>query len=163
MADDDRYETLFNEAIRHLQAQDDEFNQLCARASYLLVAITIATSFLGASALSRNDLSAVDWCAIAAFAVSLVLSTWLLASPVRQFALGFDPKVAYERYFLEAKPMVTRDEFFVEVVYESDQAYKHNEKKLRIRRLALALSAAAMAAEIILWLVDLGVTKAVIK
>jgi hypothetical protein len=161
--DDDRYQTLFNEAIRHLQTQDDDFNQLCARASYLLIAVTIATSFLGATALGQNRPSGDDWGAIVAFAVSLGLCTWLVASPVRHWALGFDPKLAYERYLLGLKPPLNRDELFIEIVYQSQQAYADNEKKLRSRRWALVLAAAAMAVEVILWLVDLGVTKAVTK
>jgi hypothetical protein len=163
VADDDRYETLFNEAIRHLQTQDDEFNLLCARASYLLAASTIATSFLGASALSQNHLSALTWGAIAAFAISLALCTWLVASPVRRWGVGFDPKLAYERYLLEVRPMLTRNELFVEIVYQSEQTYAGNEKRLQSRRLALLLGAMAMAVEIILWLIDLGMTKAVTK
>jgi hypothetical protein len=160
--DDDRYQTLFNEAIRHLQTQDDDFNQLCARASYLLVAVTIATSFLGANALQQSHLSGGDWGAIAAFAVSLVLCIWLISSPVRTWALGFNPQLTYESYLL-LQPPLKRDELFVEMVYQCQQAYEHNDMKLRSRRLALALAAAAMAVEIIIWLVDLGVTKVVAK
>jgi hypothetical protein len=159
--DEDQYQTLYTEAIRHLATQDDDFDQLCSRASYLLAAVTLSTSFLGASVLRTKQMSGTDWAAIATFLVALALCTWVIAGPVRKWNIGFDPKLAYERYLLELNPPLTINEFYIEVLYQGDNAYAENKQKLDIRRAALVLAAAAMGAEITLWLIDLGMTKVV--
>jgi hypothetical protein len=163
VSDDDWYQTLYAEAIRQLGTQENDFSQLCSRASYLLAAVTLSTSFLGGSLVRTKQLAGADWGAIAAFLVALGLCAWMVASPLRGWNMGFDPKLAYERYLLELDPPLTRDEFYVEMLYQTDQAYAENKQKLGIRRTALLLAAAALAVEITLWLVDLGLTKVVTK
>ena len=156
---DDRYQTLFAEAMRQLQTQESDFTQLCSRASYLLAALTLSTSFLGGSVLQKTQLSGIGWGAVAAFLVALTLCAWMVASPVRGWILGFDPRLTYEQYILKLQPPLTSDEFYVEMLYQSEQAYLENERKLGNRRAALALAAAALAAEIVLWLVNLDLMK----
>ncbi|WP_040700550.1 hypothetical protein [Nocardia vinacea] len=151
MPDDERVKILFTESLRLLEAQQKDFDQIRVRASYLLTAITISTTFLGGSLIRVGKLSALDWAALVAFIIGLLLCAWLVAGPARDWYVGFDPVLAYENYYAKLDPPLTRDEFCIEMLYATEKGMDVNEGKLRIRRWALGIAALALGFEILFW------------
>jgi hypothetical protein len=79
------YRLAYDEVVRALSQQAAVLEGLRARAGVLLSAASVATSFLGGTALQRGGLSPFAWAAVLAFvahAASLLVVVWPRDEPV---------------------------------------------------------------------------------
>ncbi len=155
---DIRYEILYDEVIRQLDTQQRDLDQLRSRASYLLSAIAVATTFLGANVVRKQKLETLDWIALACFVAAVLMAGWLVVVPTRKWSTGFDPRFAYAQWLFTRHPPLSVDEMRVELVHVLKDAIDSNTRKMTLLRALLGLAGLAVTAEIVLWIVALSNT-----
>lgn len=153
---DERYRVLYNEAERRLGAQATELDGIRNRASAIISAAAIATSFFGAN-LVRESGAAFSWLAIgaiSAFVGCFLSSLWLLMWRVTGFNVGFSPGDVM-RDWIDIDVPVTVDQFHRELAVHLETAANENSRRLRSRRVWLQVSAIGLMLEVVLWVADL--------
>lgn len=154
------YQVVYAEAIRALDLQRAAFDALRARVGFLLSAATIATSFLGGLALQdRSDPG--SWVAIVLFAAFGGVALRLLW-PRAEGADGFTatPSIVIGEYLEptgESEP-AELDELYRDLALFAEEAHNRNRDAhllplTKFFRIAIVL----LTAEIVAWVVDLGV------
>jgi hypothetical protein len=159
---DARYEILYDEVMRQLDTQQKDLDQLRSRAAYLLSAIAVATTFLGANVVRKQRLETLDWIALACFVAGVLLAGWLVVVPTRKWSTGFDPRFVYANWLRARHPPMSADEMRVELVHVLKDGVDRNARKMTWLRTLLGLAGLAVTAEIVLWIVSLTNT-AVVK
>lgn len=154
MGENGRYQLLFDEAMRQLEGQQRELDQVRARASSLVAATALATTFLGANLVRKGQFTLTAWIATGFFALAVGIAAWTAASAVRGWCFGFDARLTYERWLVR-QPELSLAEMQLELVYRLSEAIPRNDRHLRYRQLSLILAGAALVCEIVSWLVDL--------
>lgn len=153
---DPRYEILYTEAIRQLDTQQTDLDQLRSRASYLLSALGVATTFLGANLVREQHLKTLDWISLGCFVAAVILAGSLVVGSIHKWVVGFDPRFTYEQWLLTHQPPLTEDEMRVELVHRLKAGIDSNAEKLARLRLLLGLAGLAATAEIVLWIISLA-------
>jgi hypothetical protein len=151
---DDRYTLLLTESLRQLDAQLRDLDQLRARASWLISAAAVSTSFLGAGLVRVQAIEGLGWLAILLFAATLVLALWSIAGPVSQTPVGFSPAVVEEAWIRERGLSV--DEVRLNLALQIAREVDDFELRLDMRRRALSIGAVTLGLEIGVWLVHLS-------
>src|SRR3954452_12508833 len=95
---DDRYTLLFTEAVRQLDAQGRDLDQLRSRASWLISATAVSTSFLGGGLVRLQAIGTAGWVAIIFFAATFGLALWAMIGPVAHAPAGFSPAVVEQEW-----------------------------------------------------------------
>jgi hypothetical protein len=151
---DARYELLLTEAVRQLDAQLRDLDQLRTRASWLISACAVSTSFLGAGVVRVGSLDGLAGLAIVMFCAALGIALWAMAGPVSRVPAGFSPD-AIEREWIEVRGL-DEDQIRLNLALQIEQAVKQNEDKLDTRRRGLTISAVMLGLEIVVWLLELA-------
>jgi hypothetical protein len=84
------YALAYREARRGLQEQERSVDELRARASVLIAAAAVTTSFFGGQVLIGHGLSAASWIAIGCF-VALGFSVLVVIWPRRDWEFSLSP------------------------------------------------------------------------
>jgi hypothetical protein len=152
------YEVVYTEAIRALDLQRAAFDALRARVGFLLSAATIATSFLGGLALQDSG-SIGSWVGVILFvafgAVALRL-LWPRAEGADGFT--FTPSIVIGEYLERADTEpVSLIDLYRDLALFCEEAHNRNRDAHLVPltnffRLAIVL----LTAEIVAWVVDLG-------
>ena len=146
-------ELLYETASRSLQQQERQVAELRARTGTLLAAAALSASFLGATAVDRDGLSALVALAIVALAASVGLCLYVLVPHRMVFAL--DVRELHEALF----PDVDDDRLIhARLAYELHDIRADNQPMVdqlfaRFRGAALIL-----AAEVLLWITALALS-----
>jgi hypothetical protein len=148
------YEIAYAEALRALAFQRAAFDALRTRVGFLLSAATIATSFLGGSAL-KTEADTGSWVAIglfAAFGITSLLILW----PRAEGAEGFTaiPSLIIEDYIEgdpHSLPVIYRELALHAENQHDINKENHLEPLTNYFRVAIVL----LTAEITAWVVDL--------
>lgn len=154
------YEVVYTEAIRALDLQRVAFDALRARVGFLLSAATIATSFLGGLALQDSG-SVGNWVPVLLFVAFGAVSLRLLW-PRAEGADGFTatPSIIIGEYLEregDAEPASLK-ELYRDLALFAEEAHNRNRDAhlaplTNFFRIAIVL----LTAEIVAWVVDLGV------
>ena len=147
---DDRYSLLLTEALRQLDAQSRDLDQLRARASWLVSATAVSTSFLGGRV---KQIEGFGWVAIGLFAATIALALWAIVGTVRRAPTGFSPSLV-EREWIRERGLAL-DEVRLNLALQIERAAGANESSLGLRRGALIAASITMALEIGAWLLQL--------
>ncbi|MGW2563869.1 hypothetical protein ACWCXB_32535 [Streptomyces sp. NPDC001514] len=152
---DARYKLLYEEAIRQLTAQERELEQLRTRASGLVAASSVATSFFGAGLLRKTSIGVSGWLAIALFVVVVLISGWVVAGTIRKWYVGFSPVVIHHGWMTDRQPPLSEEALHLNLaatIYRSSQI---NDSHLTKRRNAVAAAGCCLTLEILLWILNL--------
>jgi hypothetical protein len=150
---DGRYEILLAEAQRRLEVQQRDLEQLRARASWVISAAAVSTSFLGAGLIRVQAIEPLGGVAIVLFAVTIGLALWALAGPVTAMPDGFSPRLV-EAEWIRARGL-SEDELRLNLALHLERAVDAHAQKLVGRRQALALAAITLGLEIGAWILQL--------
>jgi hypothetical protein len=91
-------QTAYELAVRALAQQEQSLTEIRARTGTLLAASSLIASFLGAQAIGRNGLNVWIVLALAAFAVSVVMSIYVL-QPKAGLTFALDAPGTYEALY----------------------------------------------------------------
>lgn len=150
---DPRYELLYVEAQRQLEAQHRELHELRARASWLVSATAVSTSFLGGGLIREGAPGDLGWVAIVLFATTIALALWALAGSVTEMPDGFSPKTVGEEWI--RRRGLGEDALRLNLALYLERAVEAHDGQLALRRKALTLGAITLALEIAVWMIDL--------
>jgi hypothetical protein len=150
----------YDEARKAVETQASLLDNLRSRASTILAAASLVTSFLGGQALAKPSISGgvvfqpvigpLGWLAILAF-VGVLLSTLAVLWPR---GMGFDMEA---QTILDATrgTTVSEQDGKAQLALYWDEAYRQNAGKLDRLLWLFAASCVLLAAETVLWLLDL--------
>jgi hypothetical protein len=142
----------FQEALRGVTQQQAVLNDIRARASTVLGAASISTSFLGGLALdNKQGPQGWSWLPVIAFAAVGLLTIYVLL-PKAGWTFRFSAK-ALIRDYVEAEPPAELAEMQRDLALHLENHYERNE--LRLNRLfwLLRIASALLVGEVVLWLV----------
>jgi hypothetical protein len=148
------YEIAYAEALRALAYQRSAFDALRTRVGFLLSAATIATSFLGGSALKAKA-DTGSWIAIGLFA-AFGFASMLILWPRAEGAEGFTaiPSLIIEDY-IEGDPQ-TLAVIYRELSLHAEQQHDINkEDHLKPLTNYFRVAIVLLTAEITAWVIDL--------
>jgi hypothetical protein len=147
------YKLAYEEAVRALTEQQTTLQSLRTNAGILLSAAAIATSFLGGTALRAGEFTKLSWIAVAFFA-ALAAAIFGILWPRTDWEFVAAPRRLISTYTETEAPLplprVHRD-----LALHMENSYDANGWRLgwmvRLLRTAIVL----LAAETVLWIVDL--------
>lgn len=143
---------MLAEAIRAIDGQQDNLDNLRSRVGILLSAATIATSFLGGIALEGRSLQAFGYVAVGLFIVHIALGLSILWPRGWKFQTRsqFMVKQWIDTDALDEDRMRRR------LVYWADLNYTANAIRLDRMWRGYALAIGALGLEIVAWIMELG-------
>jgi hypothetical protein len=142
----------YDEALRALDKQERLLEELRARTGMLLAASSLAVSFLGPSALLHPSSKGLALLALAAFALTLGASLFVLI-PKRSLTFASAGTGIYEGFYAIREDMA---EVHRRLAYELHAYWKANEEEIASLGRAFTFAAAALVAEIFSMSVLLG-------
>ena len=132
-------------ALRGLSQQEASLAELRARTGTLLTAASLLATFLGALALDREGLGPLSILALTAYAISGLISVWILL-PKPGFVFRLSGPELYEReYGLELREIHRRLAYWIEG-YAVD-----NQRLMGHLQVGFRFAAAGLLLEAILW------------
>jgi hypothetical protein len=151
---DPRGALVYAEATRVLDGQLASLANIQDRAGILLSAASISTSFLAALALRESDrLSTLNWFAVAAFLVVVVVCVALLA-PIGRWTFRFNVKALVQNC-LEANPPPSLAKMHHDLSIQMDRWNVANGKKLYMMLKSFQVAGLALGVEVAFWIADL--------
>jgi hypothetical protein len=160
------YELVYAASERALAQQQTVLDGLRTRASILISAAAIATSFLGAQALrppAPNPRTGIapeptvhvfGWVAIAFFGL-VGLFTILILFPRGDWRFRLSPR-AVIRDYVESKPPSEITEMHRDLALHMEDDYAKNDEHLRTLFNFLRLACLFLVLEVVMWIIDLG-------
>ncbi len=164
---------VYEESVRTLSQQREVLDGLRSRAGTLLGAASIATAFLSAQALLRHqvvdvvrgqavthpELDSLAWTAIVLFCVVVLISLAVLIPWGWTFA--HHPHALIGVHLESENPPKdwrpsTLSEIYRNIAYWNGVHYNENGRKLEVMLGLFAFACAALAAEIVIWLILLA-------
>jgi hypothetical protein len=148
------YKLAFEEGGRALDAQERAVNELRSRASVLIAAAAVTTSFFGTRAVTGGELTSAGWCAVVAFA--LVAATVLAVLwPWRDWEFNANPADLIATY-VETESPATLAEIHRDMALHRSASYVCNARLLGKLYWAFRVGLVLVAAEVAAWVVALS-------
>ena len=149
---DARFAIVLSEAVRALEGQQSNLDNLHSRVGILLSAATIATSFLGGIVFARPTVGWPGIVAVVLFAIHVVLCLWILKP--RRWKFQTSAKVLIDSW-------ITKDKVGVNQLQRAlarrlDGYHDRNEEKLVRLWDLYGWAMLVLAAEVGMWLGELG-------
>jgi hypothetical protein len=156
--DDPRGALVYNEAIRTLESQSRQLDEIRNRAGILLAASSIATSFLAGIAVPKGGkLSILSALAGLAFLVAAGLCVWLLR-PRGEWRFRMEGAKAI-RVALDARPQPTLPKMHRDFSKQMDCWAAKNETQLLEMLDQFGWASTALGVEVVLWVADVVVRR----
>lgn len=151
---DSRVKLAYEESVRGLDMQNETLNELHSRTGIVIAAATVASAFLGAAALQRHVPGYwLNVLGLLVFAATTLLCLGVLW-PSEEWEFSFDAGDLDDRYYAkQADPT----EMLREMLLSNAKSRTVNNEKLRDRFKLFRLACGALACDILLWLVAVGV------
>jgi hypothetical protein len=148
------YQLAYEEGGRALDAQERAVNELRSRASVLIAAAAITTSFFGSRAVTGSQLTTASWCAVSAF---VVVATAVLAVlwPWRAWEFSANASDLIATY-VETPSPATLPEIHRDMALHRSASYACNARQLRRLHSIFAAGLIGLAAELAAWGVALS-------
>jgi hypothetical protein len=154
--EDGRYRLAFDEAVRRVQAQESQLDELRARAGIMLGVAAAITSLLGALVLSRSHHSGVAAVvALVLFGLSVV-AFGLVVWPRENWKFQMSAKTIIEGW-IEGEHPAEGNEFHKGLAIQMDANADDNDRKIGPLWRYFEAGAGLLAVETIVWLVALAV------
>jgi hypothetical protein len=159
---EDAERIVYEESVRALAQQRKLLDGLRTRSGTLLAAASVATAFLSAQALrgqDRAELDALAWSAIVLFCAVVILSVAVLVPWRWTFAHHPHALIGVHLESLDPPPgwqPSSLHEIYRDLSYWNGVHYDENGRKLRVMFGLFSLACAALAAEIVIWLILLA-------
>lgn len=144
---------LHADAVSSLDDQRHRLAELRARAATLLTAAALTAGFLAADAFGKASSTLFAWLGTAGF-VAVAVSATLVLWPWSHWRLHRHPWNLLRDYDRDPLPTVLRD-----LTYHLGQDINHNEDRLQLLTRFLAAGCIALACEVTLFLIDLGIRR----
>jgi hypothetical protein len=147
------YEIAFKEGGRALDGQERTVNELRSRASVLVAAAAVTTSFFGGRVLTGQDPPVFAWVAIAAF-VAVGVTVLAVLWPRHDWEFSADAVDVIEDYAepsLVPTPLVHRD-----LAIHRSNSYAKNAKQLGTLYFAFRGGLVCLVIEVVAWVVALA-------
>lgn len=151
-APDPRLAIVLAEAIRAIDGQRENLDNLHSRVGILLSAATIATSFLGGFALDRPSVGWPGIVAVGLFVLHVVLCLWILRP--RQWKFQTSARVLIDSWI--AKDEVDANQLQRALARRLDAYHDSNELKLVGLWNLYGWAILVLGAEVAMWLGELG-------
>jgi hypothetical protein len=153
---DSVFEVPYAESVRMLTQQASALDNLRSRASTILAAAALVTTFLGGQALAKASapLSPWGWAAIAALFGVLGCTLWVLY-PWNGWIYGQSATQMIRR-FDSTEPPPDLERLHRATAMSLEQNFRDNEIKLERLSWAFRLACILTVAETALWIVNLG-------
>lgn len=151
---DPRYELVWNESLRSITQQQALLESLRGRTGTLLSAAAIATSFLGGVAFDDQKVTSEGKIAVLLFALVGVLCVWVLRPRPNWHFRNAATSLIDE--YVEGDSPCSLDELHKELALHNEKNYTTNQKKLHRMMVQYQVATAALIAEIVAWLIELG-------
>jgi hypothetical protein len=151
---DPRVKLAYEESVRGLDMQNETLNELHSRTGIVIAAATVASAFLGAAALQRHPpeywLNVLGLIAFAATTFLCLSVLW----PSEDWEFSFDARELDDDYYaVDADPT----EMCRAMSLSNAKSLEVNNEKLEQRFKMFRFACVALAADILLWLVAVGV------
>jgi len=136
----------YESALRSMEDQAGELNQLRAQTGTLLAAGSITASFLGAQTLGKaGELGTFGSVALVAFVVSTLAAIYVLL-PKANLVFSLNVPILYENLFGEDEPDVHRT-----LAYWLEDYWQTNRSKMDVMVIWFFVAAGALTAEVVCW------------
>ena len=140
-------ELSYDAAIRSLDLQERNVEQLRARTGTLLAASSLTASFLGAQAIQRDGIGTLSALALIALACSIMLCIYVLL-PKRNFIFDIEPSRMYES-LLDVAP--EESELRRRLVYWLDSFWQANQDMINVLGRYYVAAAVALLLQLAFW------------
>ncbi len=151
---DPRLAIAYDESVRAWALQSSVLDELRNRAGILLSAASVASAFLGATALEgeHDHFSALSIVALALFGLVVALCVYVLW-PSKGWTFVHNGKALVETYVDKNQSI---DAMRKQMTLDNTQYRVDNKAKIDCRFLGFRLACIGLGADIILWLIELG-------
>jgi hypothetical protein len=140
------------EATRAIEGQAVNLDNLRSRVGILLSAATIATSFLGGTALSDGKVDVLGQAAIALFVIHVFVGLWILVP--RHWTFQMNGSTMMESWI--ATDDVSEDRLRQRLIHWLSEHYERNERLLEPLWRLYAWAIGLLGLEIAAWLAELA-------
>ena len=147
-------EIVYEQAVRAVEQQAQQLDELRTRAAVALAASGIITGFLGRAAVERG-LGPFGWLAILAFVVSALACLWVMMPLWDAWAFAIDAK-KLSPYFLNKQEPEEPDALFEYLATKIQDDVESNTRQLAPLYKWFACACIALAVQVVLWLLALG-------
>ena len=152
---DERLVLVLDAGLRNLSQQTAAIDELRGRISGVLAAVSLSTAFLGDRALDQTK-GYPAWAIVGLTAFCVVVIACLVVLwPVKWLAASLNARTLLNDY-VDSKPPYTIDSMRRKVAEDAQDGFAKNEKKLKWRYWAFALSCFALGVDIAAWLLLLA-------
>ena len=156
---DPRATLVYDESVRGLDMQSTSIDELRSRTGVLLAAASVASAFLGATALQHHHvLYWVSVVAILLFVATIVLCLCVLwPSEVWEFA--FNARTLDDWYFAKDGDAeeVTASDMARQMARSNADSREGNKAHLKCRFELFRFASIALGLNLVFWLIDIGV------
>jgi len=151
---DARIQLAYDESVRGLDIQSSSIDELRSRTGVLLAAASIASAFLGATALKHHHV--LYWVSVVAIILFVAAIFFCLSVlwPSEDWEFAYNARTLDTEYFAKD---VDASEMCRAMALGNADSRKVNGEKLKRRFTPFRCACVALVANIIMWLVDIGV------
>lgn len=150
---DDRLGLVIDESVRALSLQSDQLDALHTRTGMVLSGAAITSSLFGAQVLREGELTCLSWAALGAFVLAAGACLYVLwPRDGWRFSNSVSTLV---RVWIEEED-TSLDVMRREVADFNQGAWDDNRRRLGRMYHGFEVASAALAAEVVVWLIDLG-------
>jgi hypothetical protein len=147
-------EIVYDQAVRAVDQQVQQLDELRNRTAVVLAASGVITGFLGRAAI-ENGLGPFGFLAIVAFVFSALLCIWVLLPRWEAWEFSINARQLVP-YFLDEDEPETPDSLARYLADEIQDDYDSNSKLLERLYVGLNWACVALAVEVVLWCLALG-------
>lgn len=151
---DPRLELVYSESLRSITEQQQVLTELRGRASLLLSAAALVTSFLGAAALQRHGIR--GWSAAGVTCLSTITALVIFMLWPRKWQFRFSADVLLGHYIDGDNPAADINELRRDLTARNDENYTFNEKSLRRLQWAFEVGCGMLLLEVVFWVLAIG-------
>jgi hypothetical protein len=142
-------EVVYEQAVRAVEQQVHQLDELRNRTSVVLAASGVITGFLGRGAVERG-LEAWGYCALAAFVTSALACVWVLLPRWESWEFSINAK-KLTPYFLDEADPEPPDELFKYLANAIQDDFEQNANRLSNLYSGFTLACVTLAVETVLW------------
>ena len=147
-------EVVYEQAVRAVEQQVRQVDELRSRAAIILAASGVVTGFLGRSAVEAGP-GPFGFLAIVAFVVSALATIWVLLPRWDSWEFSIDAKALAPYFLNDAKPEPP-DALFKYLAHAIQDDFEHNRGLLDRLYVGFTWACCALAVEVVLWFLALG-------
>jgi hypothetical protein len=147
-------EITYNESLRTLDIQREGVNTLHTRASTILAAAAIVTSFFGSAAIDSNNGELDTLSVFAALAFIGCAGCCIALLWPREWDWGFSAQGLVADY-LDAQPPAGAEEMHRDLALHHEIDFDANEVRIRLMLRVFRGGSFLLALEVLIWLIDL--------